>query len=72
MKESFIFYASFFEAICELDDKKRLKMYDSITNLALKNEEKSCNCYNLPIPDDIIRLLHDESGKAKNTGSNVH
>lgn len=39
MKESFIFYASFYEAICELDDKKRLKMYDSIAKFALKNEE---------------------------------
>lgn len=39
MKESFIFYASFFEAICELDDKKRLKMYDLITKFALKDEE---------------------------------
>lgn len=38
-RESFIFYRSFFEAIEELDDKKRLKMYDSISKLALKNEE---------------------------------
>lgn len=38
-RESFIFYHSFFEAIEELDDKKRLKMYDSIAKLALKNEE---------------------------------
>lgn len=39
MKESFIFYRSFYDAIEELDDKKRLKMYDSIVKLALKNEE---------------------------------
>lgn len=39
MKESFIFYRSFYEAIEDLDDKKRLKMYDAITKLALKNEE---------------------------------
>lgn len=39
IRESFIFYRSFFEAIEELDDKKRLKMYDSIAKLALKNEE---------------------------------
>ncbi len=39
MRESFIFYKSFYEAIEELDDKKRLKMYDSICKLALKNEK---------------------------------
>lgn len=39
MKESFIFYRSFYDAIEDLDDKKRLKMYDSIVKLALKNEE---------------------------------
>lgn len=39
MRESFIFYRSFFDAICELDDKKRLKMYDAIMKLALDNEE---------------------------------
>lgn len=36
----------------------------------LKNEEKACNCYNLPIPDDIIKLLHkNSSGETKNSGS---
>ena len=39
MKESFIFYRSFYEAIRDLDDKKRLKMFDSITKMALENEE---------------------------------
>ncbi len=39
MRESFIFYRSFFDAICELDDKKRLKMYDAITNFALYDAE---------------------------------
>lgn len=39
MKESFIFYRSFFEAIKNLDDKKRLKMYDLIANFALNLEE---------------------------------
>ena len=38
-KQSFIFYRSFFEAIKNLDDKKRLKMYDLITNFALNSEE---------------------------------
>lgn len=36
----------------------------------LKNEEKACNCYNLPIPDDIIKLLRKNSGgETKNSGS---
>ena len=39
MKESFVFYASFLEAIEQLDDKNQLKIYKSITNFALKNEE---------------------------------
>lgn len=39
MRDSFIFYNSFLEAIEELDDKKQLKLYKAITNFALKNEE---------------------------------
>ena len=39
MRESFVFYRSFFEAIKNLDDKKRLKMYDLILNFALNDEE---------------------------------
>lgn len=39
MRESFIFYNSFLEAIEELDDKKQLKLYKAIANFALKNEE---------------------------------
>jgi len=39
MRESFIFYRSFFDAISKLDDKKRLKMYDLIANFALNEEE---------------------------------
>lgn len=39
MKDSFIFYASFLEAIEELDDKKQFKLYKAIANFALKNQE---------------------------------
>ncbi len=39
MRESFVFYRSFFEAIKNLDEKKRLKMYDLILNFALNDEE---------------------------------
>ena len=36
MKNSFIFYASFDEALRELPDKSRLKMYDAIADYALR------------------------------------
>ena len=39
MKESFVFFRSFFEAIEEIDEKKQLKMYKSIANFALNNEK---------------------------------
>ena len=39
MKESFVFYASFLEAIEELDDDTQLKIFKAISNFALKNEE---------------------------------
>lgn len=51
MRESFVFYKSFFDAICDLNDKKRLKMFDAITNLALKNEE------NIKLSKDLERLF---------------
>ena len=41
MRDSFIFYSSFLEAIEELDDKIRLQVYDSITRYALKGEEQN-------------------------------
>lgn len=39
IKKSFIFYESFYDAIEHLPDKKRLKLFDAITKLALRNEE---------------------------------
>lgn len=39
MKESFVFFRSFFEAIEEIDEKKQLKLYKSIANFALNNEK---------------------------------
>lgn len=38
-KDSFVFYASFYEALQDLKDKDRLKMYDAICELALNNKE---------------------------------
>ena len=39
MKESFIFYSSFAEALSEMPDKSRLKLYDAIIELALHGVE---------------------------------
>ena len=39
MNESFVFYASFFEAIEGLPAKDQLKMYQTIAKYALKGEE---------------------------------
>lgn len=38
-KDSFVFYRSFFEALQDLNDKDRLKLYDAICNLALNGED---------------------------------
>ena len=39
MRESFVFFRSFFEAIEEIDEKKQLKLYKSIANFALNGEK---------------------------------
>ena len=38
-KESFVFYRSFFEALQDLKDKERLKVYDAICDLALNEND---------------------------------
>ncbi len=38
-KESFVFYRSFFEALQDLKDKERLKVYDAICELALNEND---------------------------------
>ena len=38
-KDSFVFNKSFFEALQDLKDKDRLKVYDAICNLALNDED---------------------------------
>ena len=55
MRESFVFYRSFFEAIKNLDDKKRLKMYDLILNFALNDEEiETTPMYKGDMPKAVI------------------
>lgn len=43
MKESFIFFASFDEALRELPDKSRLKVYDAVCDYALRGIEADFN-----------------------------
>ena len=43
MRESFVFYQSFYEALKELPDDVRLKLYDMISVYALTGEEPDCN-----------------------------
>ena len=38
-KESFVFYKSFYDALQDLKEKDRLKVYDAICNLALNGNE---------------------------------
>lgn len=42
-KESFVFYKSFYEALQDLRDKDRLKVYDAICKMALNNEDTDLN-----------------------------
>ena len=39
MKDSFIFYRSFYEAICGVNEKKQLKLFHAIAKMALNNDE---------------------------------
>ena len=32
-----------------------------------KDEEAKCNCYDLPIPDAVLQLLNDETGRTPQT-----
>ena len=43
MRESFVFYQSFYEALKELPDDVRLKLYDMISVYALTGEEVECS-----------------------------
>ena len=43
MRESFVFYQSFYEALKELPDNVRLKLYDMISVYALTGEEVECS-----------------------------
>lgn len=53
MKESFIFYRSFYEAIEDLPDEEQLKTYKAIFKLALNDEEVSLD----GMPNTIFKLI---------------
>lgn len=67
-KESFVFYRSFYEALQDLKDKDRLKVYDSICELALNNKETeltgvSKTIFTLIKPQILANVKRYENGK---------
>ena len=52
-KESFVFYKSFYEALQDLKDKERLKVYDAICELALNNNDTKL----IGLPKTIFTLI---------------
>lgn len=67
-KESFVFYASFYEALQDLKDKDRLKIYDAICELALNNKETKMTglpktIFTLVKPQILANKKRYENGK---------
>lgn len=67
-KESFVFYKSFYEALQDLKDKDRLKVYDAICNMALNNIETnltgiSKTIFTLIKPQVLANNRRYENGK---------
>lgn len=69
-KESFIFYKSFFDALQDLKEKERLKVYDAICQLALNgNETKltgiSKTIFTLIKPQILANTKRYENGRKR-------
>ena len=69
-KESFVFYASFYEALQDLKDKDRLKIYDAICELALNNKETKMTgltktIFTLIKPQILANQKRYENGKKR-------
>ena len=67
-KDSFVFYSSFYEALQDLKDKDRLKMYDAICDLALNNKEAKMTgltktIFTLIKPQILANTKRYENGK---------
>ena len=55
-KESFVFYRSFFEALQDLKDKERLKVYDAICDLALNGNDTKL----VGLPKTVFTLIRPQ------------
>lgn len=69
-KESFVFYKSFYEALQDLKEKDRLKVYDAICELALNDHETKLTgiaktIFTLIKPQLMANKKRYESGKKR-------
>ena len=69
-KESFVFYKSFYEALQDLKEKDRVKVYDAICELALNNNEikligLSKTIFTLIKPQIMANTKRYENGKKR-------
>ena len=69
-KDSFVFYSSFYEALQDLKDKDRLKIYDAICDLALNNKEAKLTgltktIFTLIKPQILANTKRYENGKKR-------
>jgi len=69
-KESFVFYKSFFEALQDLKDRDRLKVYDAICLLALTGTDTklsglSKTIFTLIKPQLLANTKRYEDGKKR-------
>ena len=68
MRDSFIFYRSFYEAAQELNSKERLKLFDAVCSYALNGEEiplsgAACGMFKLLKPQVDANNRRFENGK---------
>lgn len=69
-KESFVFYKSFFEALQDIKDKERLKLYDAICELALNGKDTKLTgiaktIFTLIKPQILANTKRYENGKKR-------
>lgn len=69
-KESFVFYKSFYEALQDLKEKDRLKVYDAVCELALNGNETKLTglaktIFTLIKPQILANTKRYENGKKR-------
>lgn len=69
-KESFVFYKSFYDALQDLKEKDRLKVYDAICELALNGNETKLTgvakiIFTLIKPQILANTKRYENGKKR-------